>query len=278
MNQTIGAPAEMLKLEQMATNLWSYFSDLFPSLILPLPRSTLAIQILVASVIMLLLLAGIRRLSRQGWLLIVYLGMYTLGVLSFWNPATGNAQTRFLLPTVPFVLLLVIAGLDVTQQWLLKVVPLARRLNHWHASRHAIALVALALGAIYLGRDVQAILRPAYQYMTDLSIGTSYISQHSNSDAIVACQDPVPMYLYANRKTIYYPGTSTESFSQGIVDSGVNYVIVAPRLAPKRSQQLDPEAQNVALPAIQSRSDRYRLVFYDSANNISVFEVLETSQ
>jgi hypothetical protein len=278
MNQTIGASAVMLKLEQMAANLWSYFSDLFPSLILPLPRSTLAIHILVASAIILLLFAGIQKLSRQGWLLIVYLGVYALGVLSFWNPATGHAQTRFLLPVVPFILLLVIAGFEVTQQWLLKVVPLARRFNHWAASPDAIVLVAFVLSGIYIGRDVQAILRPAYKYMTDLSIGTSYIAQHSNSDAIVACQDPVPMYLYMNRKTIYYPDTAKQSFSQGITDSGANYLIVAPRLAPKRSQQLDPKAQNVALPATQSRRDMYQLVFYDSTNNISVFAVLGTSQ
>jgi hypothetical protein len=277
-NQTIGASAEMLKLEQMATNLWSYLSDLLPSLILPLPRLALALQILVASVIMLLLLAGIQRFSRQGWLLIVYLGVYALGVLSFWNPATGNAQTRFLLPVVPLILLLVMAGLEVTQQWLLKIVPLARHFNHRAASPYVIVLIAFVMGAIYMGRDVQAIFRPAYKYMTDLSIGTSYISQHSNSDAIVACQDPIPMYLYADRKTIYYPSTSSQSFSQGIMEGKANFVIVAPRLAPKRSQDLDAGARDVALPAIQSRSDMYRLVFYDSANNVSVFEVLETGR
>jgi len=278
-NQTVGSFTVMLKFEQMATNLWTYFSDLFPSLILPLPRSTLAIQILVASMIILLLLAGIQRLSRQGLLLVVYLGVYVLGILSFWNPATGNAQTRFLLPVVPFILLFVMAGLEVIQQWLRKVVSLTRRFTHWAARPYLIVLVAFVLSGIYVGRDVQVIFRPTYKYMTDLSIGTSYIAQHSNLDAIVACQDPVPMYLYANRKTIDYPpATTTQSFNQGIANSGADYVIVAPRLAPKRSRQLDPKAQNVALPAIQSRPDMYQLVFYDSANNVSVFKVTGISR
>lgn len=278
MNQTVGTPPGMLKVQQMATNLWSYFSDFFPSLILPLPHSSLAIQIGIASVILILLLVGTRRLSRQGWLLIVYLGVYALGVLSFWNPSTGNAQTRFLLPVVPFVLLLVVAGLDIVQQWLLKILPSAPRFNYWSASRYAIALAVFGVGATYLGRDAQAILRPAYQSMTDLSIGTSYLAQNSSSDVIVACQDPVSMYLYANRKTMYYPGDSIESFNEGILKSDVDYVIVAPRLAPYRSRQLDTKAQDVALPAIQARTDIYRLVFRDSVNNVSVFETVKTNR
>lgn len=267
--QTATASTIADKVGQLWSNFSTYASVDLSNLLIPLPHVADFITLALGVTLLFLMLIGISKFTRRGWLILIYLATYFLGVLLFWNPAVGSAQVRFLLPILPFMLLLTVAGLEHSFEYV------NGRLHKHVLSRApyiAMVFVVTMITLLYLGRDAQAIISPLRNRMTDLTVGTMWIATNAPSDAIVASQDPVPMSLYTKRYTIHYPSVPIESFMDALAEANVDYLILGPRLAPERSTDLDDVGRQVASGVIESHPEDFELVFRDISANVSVYE------
>lgn len=275
-----GSPAETLA--HVAANGRAYV-EILPHLLVPLfgPRLVPALAGSglgwVPPAFHVLLLAAVAtglalRLRRPG-APEIYALVYLVPVLAFWNPEVENAQERYLLPLLPFLYLwLLEAG-----RWLLGSLRGRRGrpgLDPARAGRARAALVALAVPLLLLLvlRNVQDALHPVREAMTDLSAGASWIASHTSVDAVVMSKNPVQDYLYARRLTVPYPARAGE-LDAVVAARGVDYVLIAPRLARTREKNLEPWVAAELLPALRARPGRYAEVFRDPAANATVFAV-----
>lgn len=270
--QTATATTLVDKLVQVGANLWNHLSVNLPYFLVPLPEVPLISSIALGAALVLVIILGTRRLTQKGYLIAVYLASYTAGILLFWNPSVGSAQTRFLLPILPFMILLTAAGCE---EVLFYADSQSRRHSTIRLRRTVAILMVLAVFLLYLGRNVQARLDPIKDRMTNLAIGTTWIADNAPHDVIVACQDPVPMSLYTGSYTVPYPTNSAESFLDSILHKDIDYLVIAPRLAPIRSVELDANG-SIALQAVQHSPDHFRLVFQDISANVAVYEIVTT--
>lgn len=53
------------------------------------------------------------------------------------------------------------------------------------------------------------------------------------------------------------------------------YILIAPRLATPRPEALEPYIADVFLPFIEARPERFRQVFDDPENLVTIYRVLE---
>lgn len=271
--QTATASTLIEKLTQIGVNLWHHTSANLPYLLVPLPTIPLVGSVTLGVTLIFLMILGTRRLTRKGHLIVLYLVSYAGGVLLFWNPIVGSAQTRFLLPILPFLALMTVAGWEETLS--LADLRQDRRLTaSWLKGITVFLIVAITL--LYVGRNVQAVLNPIRDKMIDLTIGTAWISENAPNNAIVACQDPVPMSLYTNTYTVSYPTTNPEeTFMDWLLGGNADYLIIAPRLAQSISIETDITA-NAAAQTVLSFPNQFRLVFQDVSASVMVYEIIES--
>lgn len=259
------------KLVQVGTNFSQYMSARLPYLLVPVPQIAIFASLALGVILVLLMLIGAKKLTRQGQLILVYLTIFFIGILLFWNPSVGSTQSRFLIPIIPWMLLLVIAGferlLEFANKWLHQRIP-----NQ--APKFAIVLMIVVIALLYLGRNAQAAISPIRFRMTDLSVGTSWIAANAPADVIVVSQDPVPMSLYTERYTVSYPNVTGDALLKSLVLADVDYLVVAPRLAPERSVELDDFGREVAYQ-IQHHPEYFKLVFHDGSMNVAVYEMVK---
>jgi hypothetical protein len=267
-SQTTGTAGPAEKVIQVFSNLETYLGELFPLFMVPIPRLGMGIPLVVSACLVLLMLVGLRALPDRGRLVPIYLAIYGLGVLMFWNPVTGSAQTRFLGPILPLLVLLIVLGSERILCYLGDQLPFPGR-----SSSRVLAVTFVMLGILYLARDLQAIANPIKDRMTDISVGAEWIASNTPAHALMATQDPVPRHLYIGRKAIGYPDSSQPDFTSTMLGQGANYLIIAPRLAPVRTNQLDEQGER-AHHATQENPERFRRVFFDNVSNVAVYEVL----
>lgn len=272
-SQVFGSPL-LTKPAEMWYNVQAYLGEMISNSLVPvfgpniaavLSRFGLGIIPAVLNVLILLTLAlgviiSLRRFQARD----LYATLYFVGIFAFWNPQVGSAQDRFLTPLMPFLYF----------YFLLAVIWLACRIPNLNVRYVPMVVVGLAslIMLFSIVRNIQDWQNPIRNRMTDLSIGTTWIRENTFATSVVMVNDPVPDYLYARRKTVGYPSNG-QDIEKTIVSNGVNYIMVAPKLQTPRTYDLDDFTKSTLLPLLTSNPNKYRLVWSDSTNNISVYEI-----
>ena len=107
--------------------------------------------------------------------------------------------------------------------------------------------------------------------MTDLSIGTDWVSQNAPSDAIIMVNEPVPAYVHVQRKTVAYPGDN-QDLEKYLSNQGINYIVISPKLQSPRTTKLDEYTETQILPILESNPDRFVVVYSNSEYNVTVYQ------
>ncbi|MFN8383848.1 MAG: hypothetical protein U0V02_18060 [Anaerolineales bacterium] len=267
------------KIGQMWSNVLGYFDKILAGSLIPIfgPRvtdfwetySVGALPELVNIVILLLVVFGLVLSIKKFHVMDVYVAVYILGILAFWNPDVGSVKARFLIPILPFLYFYLVQGIAwVTEKS-------TRNRNNY--GRRVEALVIGGIALALLVRNVQDWQNPVMNQMTDISIGTNWLAENAPSDSIVMVNEPVPAYVQVKRKTIGFPkaGQDLESY---LNNQGIDYIVVSPKLQSPRSVVLDEFTLNQVLPILNSQGDKFKIVFTDTEHNVTVYEYLNGTQ
>jgi hypothetical protein len=262
------------KATHVAANLVSYAQGLLADAIVPVfgsqIRASLAAVGLapvttIGNVLVLALLGlGWAQRLRRPSAVELYVVFYALGILTFWNPAPGSAQPRFLWPLIPFLYLYLMDGLT----WLAERLPAPRQRD----GRSAVLAAAGLLALLLIARNIQDWRSPVRRAYKDLSVGTTWVRQHADADAVVMTHDPLPDYLYARRQTVPYPAAGRD-IDQYFRLNSIDYIIVAPRLLPQRTLELDGYTAGALEPYLAAQPGRFERVFEAVAHNVRVYQV-----
>lgn len=197
---------------------------------------------------------------------LMYLGM----IFTFRdaNPRGEHAQTRYLIPLLPFVMIWMLRGWQLLLQFMRRFLP-SQQLTGMRPFWSGVAILLL----LFLGRDTLNILRPNPGRIPDIAAGAEWINTHTSTDVIVACDDPVPRYLYLRRKTVRYPERFLTSGELAEFSHQPDYLLIAPRLRVGNTGQLDAD-QHDLLDTLHGSPDRYQQVFEDETAKIYVYKVV----
>jgi hypothetical protein len=262
------------KLEQMWANVQAYSNEMIANSLIPIfgPNITSALDRLGIGIassllnvsILLLIAVGIVLSLKRLRLSEVYVFLLFVGVLTFWNPDVGSAQGRFLIPIIPFLYFYLLQALI----WSVRTVAKTDK-------RTVLAVLGSTslIMLILLARNVQDWRNPIRNRITDLSIGTVWISENTPTDSIVMAREPVPGYLYTHRRTVAYP-TDQQDVEGYIRVNGVDYILVSPRLQTPRSNELGNYVETRLLPVFSLNQDRFRPVYTNTTHNVTVYEYL----
>lgn len=267
------------KIGQMWSNVLGYFDKILAGSLIPIfgPRVTDfwgtygfgSLPTLVNVVILLLVVFGLVLSIKKFHVMDVYVAVYVIGILAFWNPDVGSVKARFLIPILPFLYFYLVQGIA----WVTEKSTRSRI----HYGRRVEALVIGGIALALLVRNVQDWQNPVMNQMTDLSIGANWVAENAPVDSIVMVNEPVPAYVQVKRKTIGYPkaGQDLESY---LNNQGIDYIVVSPKLQSPRSTALDETTLNQILPILSSQADKFKIVFSNEEYNVTVYEYLNGSQ
>ncbi len=264
------SPAE--KIGQMGSNALGYFNETLAGALVPVFGSNLTaflggfgLQFVPALLNLLILAFIILGMASRKKIEVfdVYIGIYLLGVLAFWNPRVGSVKARFLIPLLPFLYFYFLRGMAWAAE------KFTRNRSRLGARLEAGIVILIAL--ISLGRNIQDWHSPVKDQMTDLSIGASWIAENAPPDAIVMVNEPVPAYVHARRKTIGFPRQGRQDLEKFVIQQGIDYIIVAPRLQSPRSAKLDEYILERVLPVLRSAPERFVVVYFDPEHNVTVY-------
>lgn len=258
------------KIGQVWSNVLGYADEVTASSLFPIFGSGLdsllgrvGLEILpfvLNALILLLLVLGWAVWKPKLEWMHIYVIIYVLGILAFWNPRVGSVKARFLIPILPFLYFYLIQGLN----WLAQKVS---------AKRAAMILTGLGivLALPLLARNIQDWRNPVMNQMTDLSIGASWVAKNVPLDAIVMVNEPVPAYPHVQRKTVGYPNNG-QDLEKYLNNQGIDYVIVAPLLQSPRSVELDQFVKAKILPILQADSQKFLVVYSNPEYNVTVYQ------
>ncbi|MBE0680362.1 MAG: hypothetical protein IH589_00475 [Anaerolineales bacterium] len=267
------------KIGQMGSNALGYFNEILVGSLIPIFGSKVtaylgshgleALPAFVNILILFLVVGGLALSGKKFHAMDIYVAIYFLGILAFWNPKVGSVKARFLIPILPFLYFYLTRGMA----W--AAAKLARnRINFGRRTEAVlVGLIALAL----LSRNFQDWQNPVMNQMTDLSIGASWVAENAPPDAIVMVNEPIPAYVQVKRKTVSFP-TAGQNLESYLTNRGVEYIIVSPRLQSPRSYELDPFIAQQILPALQSAPEKFVVVFANPENNVEVYRYIGGQQ
>lgn len=254
------------KLQQMGMNALGYLNETLAGSLVPIfgarTTSMLAeyglgwLPLVLNILILLLLILGMIVSRKNFGLMEIYLVIYLMGILTFWNPRVGSVKARFLIPMIPFLYFYFVQGIRILTQ---------------RTSRIAV-FISIAIAVILLARNIQDYVNPVMNQMTDLSIGTSWVAENAPPDAIVMVNEPVPAYPHLRRKTVAFPRRG-QDFETYLNNQGVDYIVIAPRLQAPRSTDLDEFIAKQVLPLLDSDPERFSLVYFNPEHNVRVYHV-----
>jgi hypothetical protein len=248
----------MEKLGQVLVNTSGYFDQVLAGSLIPIFGTRLDetfgwLFVLFNIAILLLLALGVFATKPKFEWMHMYVIIYVIGILSFWNPQVGSVKARFLIPILPFLYFYSLNGL----RWLTK-----------ENARIAIGIAAL-IALVLLARNLQDWRAPVREQMTDLSIGASWVAENAPANAIVMVNEPVPAYVHAQRKTINFP-RNDQVLEKYLDNQGISYILIAPSLQSPQSRELDKNVKEI-LAILEASPQRYELVFDDPQNNVRVY-------
>lgn len=253
------------KLTQVWANASGYLNEVLAGSLIPIfgtrLDSTLGglFSIFNLAILLTILTGFIAWKPKFEWMH-VYFVIYTIGILAFWNPKVGSVKARFLVPILPFLYFYFLTG----SNWL------AHKISARFAKPSLIG-TAIIISLVLLARNILDWRNPIRGQTTDISIGTGWIAENAPADAIVMVNEPVPAYPHTKRKTINFPksGQDLENYLQ---NQGIDYIVIAPPLQPPRSAELEKNVRENILPVMRASPEKFRIVFEDAQNNVTVYE------
>ncbi len=261
------------KIGQMWSNALGYFNEVLAGSLFPIFGSKVTsllshygLQILptiLNATIILLVIFGMAGSRKKIHAMDIYFIIYILGILAFWNPRVGSVKARFLIPIIPFLYFYLMQGIT----WIIIKLTRNKIMLRTRIAAGVGAIIALTL----LVRNLQDWRNPAMEQITDLSIGTSWVSENASSDAIVMVNEPVPAYVHVQRKTIGYPNAGQE-LEKYLNNQGIDYIVVAPKLQSPRTTKLDEDIENQILPVLESAPDKFLVVYSNPEYNVTVYQ------
>ena len=243
--------------ETVAGSLVPIFGERVTSLVGPL------IPLILNAGILLLVILGLSLSRKKIQLFDVYVLVYIVGILAFWNPKVGSVKARFLIPILPFLYFYLIQGL----KWLFEKITKNNLVNTARLTFAATGLIAILLVA----RNLQDWRSPVSEQMTDLSAGADWVAENVPADAVLMVNEPVPAYIQMRRQTVGYP-RALENIENYIVDQGIDYIIISPKLQSPRSLKLDEDVVTQLLPILNGDFNKFTVVYHDSKLNITIYK------
>jgi len=254
------------KIGQMGSNLLGYLNQTVAGALVPVFGARVTafigplIPLILNAVILLLIIFGLLLSRKKIHLMDIYVLIYLVGILAFWNPKVGSVKARFLIPMIPFLYFYLIQGM----KWIFdRFTKNGARIMIWTTG-----LVALLL----LARNLQDWRSPVSAQMTDLSIGTDWVAENAPADAIIMVNEPVPAYVQMRRQTVGYP-KDLENIEKYVINQGVDYIIIAPELQSPRSNKLDQDVQAQLLPILNGDAGKFKIVYHNAEHQVTVYEI-----
>ncbi len=199
-------------------------------------------QWLFAIAFFMIIIFGVLTLKKYKLLILTYLAG-TLIILLLWPDVWVGI--RFILPTVPFLLLGMVHGL---QELLTKITP---RVTHRYIVWLPV-LIALLLfpGIKKLHQNARQDLKPEWANYYSLA---EWSKENLADSSVIACRKPHLFYLNSNRFTVNYKYTENgQSLIDDLIDKQVDYVVM---------DQLGYSSTfRYLYPVIQNYPDRFELV------------------
>jgi len=221
------------------------------------------IPTLVNALLLILIFLGFVLACRKPGLSEIYLAVYFLGILNFWNPDVGAGHRRFVIPMLPFFYFYLIQG----------VLWVSRRIVGDRQKLVTISMAGLVIlmASVSVVRNIQNWRDPIRARMIDLSSGADWIAENTPPESIVMTWDPVPRYLYAYRRTVPYPDEA-QDLDEYIKANGIDYILVSEKLDTSRTGDLGDYIETILLPALTSDPDRFSLMYKNTSQNVWVYE------
>ncbi|RJP52828.1 MAG: hypothetical protein C4586_02430 [Anaerolineaceae bacterium] len=260
------------KVGQMWANTLGYFNEVLAGTLFPVFSTKVAsllgnyglqiLPLILNAVIILLIIFGAALSCKKIHAMDLYFIVYVLGILAFWNPKVGSVKARFLIPIIPFLYFYLAQGLN----WAITKFTRDRISLGTRIAAGAAGIIALTL----LARNFQDWRNPVMDQMTDLSVGTSWVSENTPPDAIVMVNEPVPAYVHVRRKTIGYPNAG-QDLEKYLNNQGIDYIVVSPKLQSPRNKDLDENIENQVLPILESAPEKFMVVYSNPEYNVTVY-------
>jgi hypothetical protein len=252
------------KINQMLSNASGYFNETAAGALLPIFGTRLTATLgnyglqmfpfLLNLVVILLIILGLFRSRKDIQLMDVYVIIYVIGILAFWNPKVGSVKARFLIPIIPFLYFYFLQGISLLTK------------NNARIAYVISIIIAFTL----LARNLQDWRSPIMNQMTDLSIGASWVAENAEADAIVMVNEPVPSYVHVRRKTINFPKQG-QDLQKYLDNQSIDYIIIAPLLQSPRSTELEPATRNDVLPTLEANPELFSIVYSNPEYNVTVY-------
>ncbi len=264
------------KIGQMWSNVLGYFNQTVAGSLIPIFRGRVVsvfwgnygLGVLPATVnifILAIVIVGFGFAVKKFHIMDLYVAVYVLGILAFWNPNVGSVKARFLIPIIPFLYFYLVRGIVWAKEKAVR--------NRIRYGRRIEAVLFIFIALTLIIRNVQDWRNPVMNQMTDISIGTSWVAENAPPDSIVMVNEPVPAYVHVQRKTIGYP-TNGQELEKYLDNQGIDYIVVSPKLQSPRSVELDNFTIKQLLPILNSQTEKFKIVFTSAEYNVTVYEYL----
>lgn len=178
---------------------------------------------------------------------------------------------RFLQPVGPMLYLFLVTGTVLC----VKRLPFPHRLD---AVRIAASVLPVGIIiAFNVAIDAHDVTSPVRNRITDISIGTRWIADHTPRDSIVMGEFVLPQSLYTERKMVDFPATISADATPllDVIDrASVDYVLISPPITTPRRNTLDAVAQKLE-QELRAHPEKFQVVFEQPEDNVRVYRVLE---
>lgn len=200
----------------------------------------------------------------------IYVALFFAATLLYYNPVSGSALPRYLAPILPFLIAFLLMGVTTLAGGVARIHKPSGR-----AGQAALIALTATVVLISVGRDIQqGIVSPLRDRMTDVSAGASWIGKQTSPTAIVVMANPVPRYIYAQRKVLWFPAVNTpEDLLDWFESEGVTHILVGPPLRSNLDTTLDEYQLKYVVPLIRSYPERFRLEYTDDRWNVKVYSI-----
>jgi hypothetical protein len=209
------------------------------------------------------LIGVLRNIRRERSLLDVVLITYMVILLLYPFPSP-----RYVYPLLPIIYL----RFSETIEW-----GVAALRAEW-APRWSRRLVEVSVGALIIAnlvQDYRNVLTPVKDRVTDITIGASWIAEHSDPTSVVMAENPISVALYTKRSMLYPPPADNmeSSTTVGVIlASQATHILVAPPLQTPRTREFSDLTRAIEAAA-KSDPSRFRLVYANVDENVRVYEV-----
>ena len=224
---------------RFGNNVTRYLAKEIPAATFPITKpnyrqsATLA-QWLYGLTIMIIIIFGVLNLKKYKLLILSYLAG-TLTLLLLWPDVWVGI--RFLLPTVPFLIIGFVNGL---QELFSRISPLSA--NKYVVWLPILISFLLFPEVIKLRRNAKTAMKPEWSNYYSLA---KWAQENLAANTVIACRKPTMFYLYSNSFTVNYKYTTdAQELINDLHNKQVDYVVMEQLGYSSTSRYLYPVIQN----------------------------------